>query len=363
MSKSTPIPAIRGLPVEPWSGEAAAVLKLVQTCVKCDAMLLGIVAPDFPRADEIISHHGWSDKPLVKWLSAKPMSNLLNRAVDDGVLVINAAQRGLPAWLSDVNALIAQVTEPHAPHRRWLLVLGRRGKTFTTMEQESALLLLRRWQCSFIAPGERGLRRMLLGHDDRLIVADLTTRSMLLEHPQFISELAVQLHLIASQRYPKLGDYEAHDFVIELTQAKHWVKFRKHGSIDSDDATNWYLEIRPLDDDDMPAVGCVSDERIAAALAYLHDRYVQSPSLAQVARHVHMSPFHFHRVFAKMVGMTSKQYLLRRQFQMSKWLLRATRVPIGDIAGQLGFASHGHFTSAFHRVLGTTPTDYRDANA
>ena len=47
---------------------------------------------------------------------------------------------------------------------------------------------------------------------------------------------------------------------------------------------------------------------------------------------------------------------------MAKWMLRALRIPIGSIAEMTGFSSHGHFTSTFHRLIGVSPTEYRESH-
>ena len=99
--------------------------------------------------------------------------------------------------------------------------------------------------------------------------------------------------------------------------------------------------------------------RIARAIAYLHDVYPESPSLAQISKQAHMSPFHFHRLFSRQAGISPKHYLQKKQLQVAKWLLRSSKHSIGSIAAHTGFASHGHFTSTFHRLVGVSPTEYR----
>ena len=119
------------------------------------------------------------------------------------------------------------------------------------------------------------------------------------------------------------------------------------------------MELRPLDPDELPIVGTVPDPRIALAIAYVHEHFRDTPSLAQIARHVHMSQYHFHRLFSRLAGISPKHYLQKKQIQVGKWLLRATKRPVGDIAALAGFASHGHFTSTCQRHLGMNPTQYR----
>lgn len=157
------------------------------------------------------------------------------------------------------------------------------------------------------------------------------------------------------QRYPNWVDYAAHDLVLELDRQPVWVVLRRSQALEDARAVHWHLELRPLEADDMPAVGLLKDDRIARALAYIHEHFAESPSLSDIARIVHISPFHFHRLFTRMVGLSPKIYLQRKQLQVAKWLLRKGGMPIGQIARKSGFSSHGHFTSTFHRIVGTAP--------
>jgi len=50
-------------------------------------------------------------------------------------------------------------------------------------------------------------------------------------------------------------------------------------------------------------------DRIAAAIRFLAEQRTQQPTLAAVARHVGLSPFHFNRLFRRWAGITPKQYL------------------------------------------------------
>jgi AraC-like DNA-binding protein len=203
--------------------------------------------------------------------------------------------------------------------------------------------------------------RLIVGHDNRLICADLDTRDLLLANAGLLEELVTTVQRVAEQRFPDLGDNETRDIAVKLGNTAYWVVFRRRRCIPGAEAIHWYIEIRPMEKDELIPVGTVKDDRVAAAMAYFHKNFDNAPSLAQVAKFVHMSPFHFHRLFSKQVGVSPKHYLMRKQLQMAKWLLRAHRVPIGSIASATGFSSHGHFTSTFHRLIGVSPTEYRES--
>jgi len=150
------------------------------------------------------------------------------------------------------------------------------------------------------------------------------------------------------------------DMALEVAGTPLWIMFRKARLLPRDDALQWHLQVRALEEDALPPVGVVKDDRVARAIAHIHDHFHESPSLADIAQVVHVSPFHFHRLFTRQVGVSPKHYLQRKQLQVAKWLLRQGGIPIGDIAQRTGFSSHGHFTSTFHRLVGLSPSDYRE---
>jgi AraC-like DNA-binding protein len=68
----------------------------------------------------------------------------------------------------------------------------------------------------------------------------------------------------------------------------------------------------------------------------------------------------FARMFRNSFGMPLHAYVLSRKVTTAKEQLRgATRVT--QIAHDLGFASHAHFTTTFRRLTGLTPSEFRDS--
>ncbi|RYG51075.1 MAG: AraC family transcriptional regulator, partial [Chitinophagaceae bacterium] len=50
-------------------------------------------------------------------------------------------------------------------------------------------------------------------------------------------------------------------------------------------------------------------QRIAAAIEYISDNHLLQPSLEEVAKQVGISPFHFHKIFARWAGISPKKFL------------------------------------------------------
>ncbi len=99
--------------------------------------------------------------------------------------------------------------------------------------------------------------------------------------------------------------------------------------------------------------------RLIPALHYMQENFAGEASLQRIARTVHLSPFHFHRRFTDLLGITPKHYLFDCQIAESKRRLAARDTDLKQIAAMCGFAHQSHFTSRFKQATGLTPTQWR----
>lgn len=82
-------------------------------------------------------------------------------------------------------------------------------------------------------------------------------------------------------------------------------------------------------------------------------------SLADVAKAVHASTFHFCKTFKKATGFTFTQYVGLVRVSKAKQLLANPQKRISEVAFEIGFQSLTHFNRVFRKVTGQSPTDYR----
>lgn len=101
---------------------------------------------------------------------------------------------------------------------------------------------------------------------------------------------------------------------------------------------------------------------VSAARTYLDERYAQDVSLDEVARSVHVSPFHLHRLFRDEVGVPPHEYVTRLRIRRACELL-ASGASVTETATAVGFGSPGHFATVFRRRLGVSPSSYRRSSA
>jgi AraC family transcriptional regulator of adaptative response/methylated-DNA-[protein]-cysteine methyltransferase len=86
------------------------------------------------------------------------------------------------------------------------------------------------------------------------------------------------------------------------------------------------------------------------------------PRLEQLARQAGLSPFHFHRVFKAVTGLTPKAYATAHRARRAREKLGRSST-VTDAVFDAGFGSSGRFYEAANQMLGMTPTNFRAGGA
>lgn len=104
----------------------------------------------------------------------------------------------------------------------------------------------------------------------------------------------------------------------------------------------------------------VQQERIQRSVSYLEANFHSKLTIQDLARIANLSPFHFTRLFTRLVGLSPHEYILNYRVRFAVRLLRAhLEYSIGDIALASGFSDQSHFSKTFRRAFGKTPKAYR----
>jgi AraC-like DNA-binding protein/ligand-binding sensor protein len=102
---------------------------------------------------------------------------------------------------------------------------------------------------------------------------------------------------------------------------------------------------------------------IRRARAYILANQADPIDLDKVAQAMHVSTFYFCKMFKKATGLTFTDYLSRIRVAKAKTLLLNPHLRISEIAYDVGFQSLTHFNRMFRKIVGESPTAYRDSKS
>ena len=98
---------------------------------------------------------------------------------------------------------------------------------------------------------------------------------------------------------------------------------------------------------------------ITKAKNFIREHHAEDLRLPQIARFANASPFHFCKLFKRATGLTFTNFLSRVRIESSKRLLINPQLRVSEVAYEVGFQSLTHFNRVFQKLLGQSPTEYR----
>ncbi len=99
-------------------------------------------------------------------------------------------------------------------------------------------------------------------------------------------------------------------------------------------------------------------DRIEKAIRYLEDHFQEQPSLEELAKAAHLSPFHFQRLFQRWAGVSPKRFLQYLTTQQAKQRLLESRSVL-DAAYDSGLSGPGRLHDLLVSVEAMTPGEYK----
>jgi AraC family transcriptional regulator of adaptative response/methylated-DNA-[protein]-cysteine methyltransferase len=111
-----------------------------------------------------------------------------------------------------------------------------------------------------------------------------------------------------------------------------------------------------------PSLEQVQADTIAAICRAI-ETAAETPRLATLAKRAGLSPYHFHRVFKAVTGLTPRAYAAAHRTQRVRRELEKRSKTVTEAIYDAGFNSGGRFYEASSQLLGMTPTDYRAGGA
>ncbi|MDF2881386.1 MAG: AraC family transcriptional regulator [Clostridiaceae bacterium] len=102
-------------------------------------------------------------------------------------------------------------------------------------------------------------------------------------------------------------------------------------------------------------------QSLQMAIDYMEEHILEPITYEDVAKHVFMSSYHFHRIFSLITGITANEYMRNRRLSMAGQELSMSDSKVIDVALKYGYDSPESFTKAFARFHGVTPNVARRA--
>jgi len=98
---------------------------------------------------------------------------------------------------------------------------------------------------------------------------------------------------------------------------------------------------------------------IEATIEHVRSNFSTRMSLAELAGMAGLSVSHYSALFRRATGYGALEYQTRLRMGAARELLDTTDRSIASVAAQVGFADPLYFSRQFHRIHGTSPTEYR----
>jgi len=95
-------------------------------------------------------------------------------------------------------------------------------------------------------------------------------------------------------------------------------------------------------------------QRVAQAIAYIESHLENQPCLAQVASSIHLSPYHFQRLFRRWAGVSPKRFLQYTTIEHAKGMLAQSQ-SILEVSEALGLSSSSRLHDQFVSLEAMSP--------
>jgi AraC family transcriptional regulator of adaptative response/methylated-DNA-[protein]-cysteine methyltransferase len=100
--------------------------------------------------------------------------------------------------------------------------------------------------------------------------------------------------------------------------------------------------------------------RIEEAIGYINANFKTQPSLEEIAKNIHLSPYHFQRLFTEWAGVSPKKFLQYISVEHAKNMLKKNQSTLADAAFETGLSGTGRLHDLFINIEGMTPGEYKN---
>ncbi|MCI4645041.1 MAG: AraC family transcriptional regulator [Hyphomonadaceae bacterium] len=113
---------------------------------------------------------------------------------------------------------------------------------------------------------------------------------------------------------------------------------------------------------DLDTASAIPGGAISAAIAFLEANLCRQITLADIAAAADLHEAALLPAFKRALGVTPYQFVVQRRLSRARELLARSRLPLAEVALEVGYGNQSHFSSAFKKAFGVTPSAYRRAS-
>jgi AraC family transcriptional regulator of adaptative response/methylated-DNA-[protein]-cysteine methyltransferase len=99
-------------------------------------------------------------------------------------------------------------------------------------------------------------------------------------------------------------------------------------------------------------------QRIEQAIRFIRENFQDQPDLDEIARQIHLSPFHFQRIFKEWAGVSPKKFLQFISIEYAKQLLKEQK-SLATVSFETGLSGTSRLHDLFIQIEGMTPGEYQ----
>ncbi|MDK0918555.1 AraC family transcriptional regulator [Clostridium perfringens] len=99
---------------------------------------------------------------------------------------------------------------------------------------------------------------------------------------------------------------------------------------------------------------------IQDALNFINSNYMHSITVQEIADYVNLSRSYLYKMFIKNLGISPQRYLINLRMYKATLLLKGTKLPIGEVASNVGYSDSLLFSKTFSKHFSMSPLNYRN---
>lgn len=111
------------------------------------------------------------------------------------------------------------------------------------------------------------------------------------------------------------------------------------------------------------AAPAARNDTFANILNFVNEHFSEDISIQTISRRFAVNPNYVSQLFKRQTGEKFTDYITRLKLNYACNLLKSTDLPVADVADRVGFSDYYYFSRVFKKLVGDTPSGYREKNS